>query len=177
LRLAGKPNTISSGNVVSKIPFTRGVSIEFLDRNTNTYYSHSGFGSGNLQDELGSTTRWWTTYIPNGYTIGITASNRLLRIPPGASNVVLDAPGGYNWYQNTNTNYRHRIQWDSLNNINCYRDNTLVLSATNNVYAAGNKFLHFTQGEYSDGRGGDRYMDWVFVRKYSVNEPFVSGWG
>jgi arginine deiminase len=76
-----------------------------------------------------------------------------------------------------NTNYRHRIQWDSLNNINCYRDNTLVLSATNDVYAAGNKFLHFTQGEYSDGRGGDRYMDWVFVRKYSVNEPFVSGWG
>jgi hypothetical protein len=52
-----------------------------------------------------------------------------------------------------------------------------VLSATNDVYAAGNKFLHFTQGEYSDGRGGDRYMDWVFVRKYSVNEPFVSGWG
>ena len=177
LRLAGKPNTISSGNVVSKIPFTRGVSIEFLDRNTNTYYSHSGFGSGNLQDELGGTTRWWTTYIPNGYTIGITGSNRLLRIPPGASNVVLNAPGGYNWYPSVNTNYRHRIQWDSLNNINCYRDNTLVLSATNDVYAAGNKFLHFTQGEYSDGRGGDRYMDWVFVRKYSVNEPFVSGWG
>jgi C1A family cysteine protease len=176
LRLAGKPNTISSANVVSKLSFTQGVSIEFRDMVTDLNYAHTGFGSGTLQDEFGGASRWWTTFIPNGYTVLETTYDRIARIPPGTEKVYLDELVNRTWYVGTNTYYRHTIEWDVNNNIRGYRDSTELLSANDAVFSSGVKYLHFSQGEYSTGKGGDRFIDWVFVRKFAAVQPVVTGW-
>ncbi|KUG10026.1 cell surface protein [hydrocarbon metagenome] len=178
LHLAGLANSVSSANVISKIPFTRGVSIEYLNKIDNANYALSGFGSGTTQDETGGSTNWHLTSLPNGYgTASVATSDRIYEYPPGAARIQHATASGGSLYTALNTFYRHTIRWDSSNNIKSFRDGTEVLSATDSTYATGNKYIHFSQGEYSDGRGGNRYIDWVFVRKYTITPPAISAWG
>ncbi len=47
----------------------------------------------------------------------------------------------------------------------------LWTNATNTTFLNSQKSILLSQGEYSAGYGGDRYIDWVFVRQYREPEP------
>jgi len=50
----------------------------------------------------------------------------------------------------------------------------VLLKATDTTYLNDNKNILLSQGEYSGGQGGNRYIDWILVRKYASPEPSVS---
>jgi hypothetical protein len=177
LQLAGLANNNTSGNVISKTALTRGVSIEYRDKISNANYAISGFGSGTTQDELGGSTNWWLTYLPNGYAItSISTSDKMHEIAPSAARSEIALASASSLYPQLDTYYRHKITWDSSDNIKAFLNDSEILSANDNTYASGNKYIHFSQGEYSDGRGGNRYIDWVFARTKAATEPTVTAW-
>ena len=48
-----------------------------------------------------------------------------------------------------------------------------ILEASDTIYRSENKNILLSQGEYTDGLGGNRYIDYIFVRRYASPEPKV----
>ena len=53
------------------------------------------------------------------------------------------------------------------------RDPVLRDKATDTDWLNNDKYILISQGEYSNGYGGDQYVDWIRVRKYTNSEPTV----
>ena len=48
-----------------------------------------------------------------------------------------------------------------------------ILEASDTIYRSENKNVLLSQGEHSNGWGGNRYIDYIFVRRYTSPEPKV----
>jgi len=48
-----------------------------------------------------------------------------------------------------------------------------ILEASDTTYHSESKNILLSQGEYSNGWGGNRYIDYIFVRRYTSPEPKV----
>ncbi len=51
------------------------------------------------------------------------------------------------------------------------------LTGTNTSWLSDNKNIHLSQGEHTSGNGGNRSVDYVFVRQYVSPEPLSYTWG
>lgn len=175
LTLSGKPSTSSSGSILSVDSFTRGVIVEYRDKISNKYYVDTSFGTGNLQDDAGGTSYWWHTVLGNSYCIyeqDTTALQPICKFAAGGSRDKIGSATAAS-YPALNTFYNHKFEIQE-SNLNLYRDGTLIKSATDTTYTGTEFKLLFSQGEYSNGCGGTRTIDYIRVRKYTATEPTLT---
>jgi len=181
LHLAGEPNVISSGNLKSvNAVLTNGFMIELKHKIDDEHYADVSFGSGSLQTEDGGTS-WFHTTLGNGYLfmwqspVSGESSNDIAikKAPEGAATTLL---AGKDTGSLTTLNEWHtlKIIYKEDGTLKWYHDGALWLSVTDTTYLNDAKYLLLSQGEYSTGCGGNRYIDWIIVRKYVASEPSYS---
>ena len=175
LHLAGEPNTISSGNAISKSAFlTNGFSIRARRKYSAENYPVISIGDGVLQGlDSGGQVKWWITSQGDGYAwwqISLT-SRAISKSPSGSSKTNMgssaDSFGVLNTYEIIEFSY------ETNGTLKWMHDSIEKISGSDTTYLSSSKYLALTQGEYSDGRGGDSYYDWVFPRKYASPEPTI----
>jgi len=181
LHLAGESSVISSGNVKSLSTFTYDFSIILRHKIDEEHYADTSIGSGSVQDISGGTSGWHHTVLGDGYIFkwqspvggGSSKDISINKCPSGSSSTVLTSYDGGGL---TTLNEWHKLTmiYDSSGNLKWYHDGTLWLEATDTTYLNNAKYLLLSQGEYSGGEGGNRYIDYVFVRKYADPEPTIS---
>jgi len=184
LQLAGKANVISSGNVVSKATFEKGIYIEYREKVDHGHYHDTTFGSDTtLEDLSGGTSDWWHTSLGNGYILFCQDSDTTGTEGNWFHGIRKRGTGSYTNiayidtvapHPSLNTYYVMQVRWDASDNIVWKRDATTLKAVSDSTYAAGTMHLHFHQGEYTSGDGGNRYIDWVRVRYYAATEPTLS---
>ena len=176
LHLAGKSKTISSGNVLSTATFTNGFAIRARRKYTKDHYVDISIGNGTLQDlDDGGQSKWWHTTQGDGYSWpqqDLTA-HYITKTPSGAAKTKLANDDSNSWGA-TNTFEEIEFIYDSSGLLKWIRNGVEKLSATNTSYLSSDKYLLLSQGEYSDGHGGDSYYDWIRIRKYTSSEPTTS---
>lgn len=175
LILSGKPNTVSSGNVVSVDTFSRGIIVEYRDKISHVSYPDTSFGSGSIQDTAGGSSNWYHPVIASGYAVFEQAANtliRLVRVPPGAIIQYIGTVAAVS-YPSLNTYYSHKWEIQG-SDIKFYRDGTVIKSASDSTYTGSDFRLMFSQGEYSNGDGGTRTVDYIRIRKYVATEPTLA---
>jgi hypothetical protein len=181
LQIAGAPNQVSSGNVISistiqKTP-TVGFSLEYREKADNISYLTTTIGTTNtLQGNDGSSTNWWFTVLSTGYgyVVNDTADYQVLTRDPPSANYVQVAKSSSIIPISVNSYYRRAMRYNVSNQLSGYTNNSLSLSGTDSTYSTGNFYIHFGQGEYSNGNGGNRYIDWILIRKLVDTEPVLS---
>lgn len=173
LRLSGVQNTISSASIQSKQTFTNNIAVEMRSKADNPDYQHFSLGGGEISDYSGGTTDWWVTTQKFGYlwlwnTSTSASVRKMPSIGPGSLIGTTFAPGNGDTYRTD------KFIYDSSGNLKWYIDGVLKNSATDTEFLNTAKKILITQGEYSDGNGGNRYIDWIFVRSYVSSEPTYS---
>jgi len=173
LHLAGKSNTISSGNVLSTATFTNGFAIRARRKYTEDHYADISIGNGTLQaQDDGGQSKWRHTVQGDGYGCMQQAldSHFITKTPSGSGHSELANDDSNSWGA-TNTFEEIEFIYDSSGHLKWIHNGVEKLSATNTDYLSSDKYLLLSQGEYSDGRGGDSYYDWIRIRKYTSSEP------
>lgn len=177
LRLAGKADTISSGNVqsITQLP-NNNFLIQVKRKANNESYRDISIGSGSLVG-MDSGTDWWHTTFYNGYIFLIQsgAANHRghVKETDGVSATLTNlgtAPGITDWHIEEHSylsNGTLESKFDGANSI----------SNTDTTHLNLAKYILLSQGEYSSGAGGDSYFDFVLVRKYVSPEPTWGSWG
>ena len=147
--------------------FTQAI-IEIREKCNATYYMHSSVGSGSTcltgSNKYMASGYYFMKYMPT--------SMRMRRADAVCG--VVDI--GTNFDMGTWTSYethKHIICNDASNNIRWYISNVLENQATDTTHLSNDKKISLSQSEYG-GRGGIHYVDWIFVRKYTANEPTTS---
>jgi hypothetical protein len=177
LRLAGKPSTVSSGNVksITQLP-DNNFFIAVKRKANNIYYRDISIGSGNLVGMDGAID-WWHTTFYNGYLFWIqsdaTDFRRHVKVINGVDTHLGNrgnAPSITDWHIE-----EHSYLSDGT--IISKFDGANSISNTDTVHLTCAKYLLLSQGEYSDGNGGDSYFDYVFVCKCVSPKPTWGTWG
>jgi len=181
LHLAGEQDVTSSGNVKSKTTFTNGFIIELRHKIDEEHYADVSIGSGQIQDPSGGQSNWYHTFISDGYGFfwqtpisgSVQRDIIIEKIPANEAKIDLIWKDAGDL---TTLNEWHTLKYvyDSSGNLKWYHDGTLWLETTDTDYLSNAKYLLLSQGEYSAGAGGNRYIDWVRVRKYADPEPGIS---
>jgi len=175
LHLAGEPNVISSGNVLSNATFTNGFDIRVRRKYSEEQYPDISIGNGVLQDEdNGGQSSWWHTSQGDAYVWKQQSlSERYInKDPSGGSKVELS--GSSSSFGALNTYEVDDFTYGINGNLEWVYNGVKRLSAKNTDYLTTAKHLLLSQGEYSNGAGGDSYYDWVLVCKYASPEPTTS---
>lgn len=174
LHLAGEPNVISSGNLITKIfTVTHSIKYESKRKGTANHYRHMNIGYGDIQGNGG--TDWWWMNFQYGYMFAVgDNTGKLMRWDDGSS---IDLTSYDSMAAGDNTWYRESIEYDENGQITWKTNDYTVAQTTDTTYKDSNKYIFLTQGEYSNGNGGDSYFDWVFVRKCISTEPAYSSAG
>jgi len=186
LHLAGEANVISSGNVKSIDTFTHSFLIKLKHKIDEEHYANVAIGSGSLQDVNGGNSDWHFTTLGKGYiwrwttpvSGGGSRDFEIDRTPEGSSYTRLMYHDGGDL---TTLNEWHELEYiyDQNGKLSLYHDGSLMdsIEATDTTYLNDDKNILLSQGEYSSGVGGNRYIDYVFVRKYVDPEPAILSWG
>jgi hypothetical protein len=179
LQLAGAPGVISSGNAVSKQTFSRPCIINYRDKLDDYSYPDTTIGSGALQDWAGAQSDWWHTYQASAYGIMVNNGSNswfIEKSTAGAASSTLRT-GSEATYPSLNNFKSHSIILGpsdiTFKSGDTFESQTVLGSITDSTYTTGLK-IHFGQGEYSSGAGGNRYIDRVFVRKYDPVLPTLT---
>ena len=175
LHLAGEPDVISSGSIVSKNTITNGIIIKTRVKYTSDYYVDITIGNGVLQDlNNGGQSEWWHTCQGNGYSYILQSLTYhiVYKAPSGTAGVGLAYSD--NSCGATNTFEINEFVYDSSGNLKYILNGTQLFSATDTDYLSSNKHIGLHQGEYSNGDGGSSYYDWIFVHQYTDLEPTTS---
>ncbi len=185
LLLAGAPNTISSGNAWGKPLLSRNVIIEYRDKISDKEYPNTCYGKGGVGDVLSTESGpdlWWHTGLFSAYAVRVqdgtsSGSCDLRRTDPsikGNTKTLATATSAF--YPSLNTFYTHRFEVQTAS-LKFYRDGVLIASGSDTTYSGDDFRLLFSQGEYRDGRGGTRTIDYVLIRAYSSTPPAATAFG
>lgn len=173
LRLAGAPNVNSSANVKSIQTFTNDIVIEIRKYADNAVYRDASLGAGDLVDQSGGAANWYHTTLASGYNwwTNSDAVSGVARVPASGGVAGLGTFAGLG----TGSSYEtHKFIYDSSGNLKWYVDDVLKHSATNTAFLSDAKRLLISQGEFTNGNGGNSYVDWVRVRGYASTEPSIT---
>jgi len=175
LHIAGKPNTISSGNVWSEnFTVTYDFKMECSKKANHDGYRDINFGDGDIYGEC--TDRWWHTMFEDGYHLFADTSqtgkilyyNCPTKTGLGDYETMVDADGTF---------YRETFFYDYTGALYWTSGAYVVADETHTTHLNLDKHLMLSQGEYSNGAGGDSYYDWVFVRLFnSTTESTFCNW-
>jgi len=171
LHLAGEAGVTSSGNVKSILTFTNAVAIEIKRKCDSENYRHFSLGSGAVCER--EVTKYYETTLKDSYCwyIGGAGADQaqLQEVDSDCDKINLDVATIA-----AATDYERVLFTYDSNGVLKWLVNTIEeISTTDTTYLADSKNILITQGEYKDGRGGNQYVDWVFVRKYASPEPLI----
>lgn len=176
LLLAGQPNVISSGNLWAKIPFGRDVIIEYRDKVSDKHYPDTSYGKGGVGGVFDpESNSWWHTGLYEAYAIRVQEGNATSASWVDKTDISTDeniqlGKSTSPIYPLLNTYYIHKFVIGELD-LKVYRDDMLIISASDTTYTGDGFRLLLTQGEYIDGRGGIRTIDYALIRAYSPTPP------
>ena len=182
LHLAGEPNVISSASIESTFTFLSGIVVRIKHLINEEHYSDVSLGYGNLVGATGS-GNWWHTTFENGYLFmwqspvsgesSIDAA--IYRMDTGTYTALTSLDSG--GLTKLNKWYILEYIYTDSGELRWVHNGNLWLSTTDTTHLSSNKKLLISQGEYSGGQGGDRYIDYIFIRKFIDPEPSHGAWG
>jgi hypothetical protein len=174
-------DSISSASILSIDTYTNSIAIRMRRKYAagTEFYIDTSLGSGTVEDAGGGTSGWHHTTLASGYLWlyqdPTNAANGLYRMPASGELVELQAHA----HDIFDTNYlTHELQYSQNGVLGWVVENVVAAySVTSTTFLNDAKTILVSQGEYSDGRGADSYLDWLLVRKYVSPEPAHSTWG
>jgi type III secretion system FlhB-like substrate exporter len=175
LHLAGEPNVFSSGAVRTLMSFTNGIALRLKHLIDEDKYAHVFLGSNTLiytdtHITLDFSYKWhWQSPVSAGDSKDIFYT----RWDNGAYTFLE--------YITTTTPLTTANEWHILDHIyttsgklDWYHDGTQWVTTQDTTYLNTVKYWLIEQGEYTTGPGGNRFIDYAFVRKYIEPEPSFS---
>lgn len=187
LHLAGASNNISSASILGQHTFTNNVVLELKQRINNKFYADVSFGSsvGAIRPERFPIPRpWHHTTIQNSYQWmwggatnpidSLSGNGAKIRRFIGNDNPSDVALATLSSTSSLNAWHKLRYIYSDSGAIRWYHDDNLWQSSTDTTFLNSDKRFLISQGEHSDGSGGDRYIDWIFVRQYASVDPTFS---
>jgi len=176
LKISGEEGVISSGNIESISTFDNNVAIHYKRHSDGANYRHVSLGTGEIVDENGGSTDWWTTRYEDGYTVYIQSDANPMHIFEISSGVetTLDSnsnpPLSGNWYE-------YQYIYDDDGNLEFNNapeidgEWTSLVGSYDSTHITSEKHILLTQGEHSSGAGGTSLFDVLFIRKHVSTEP------
>lgn len=173
LTLAGEPAVASSASIQSLKTFKNDFVVEIKNKISSSNYNDFSIGDGMIFEniEMPGIAYWYTSY-ENGYFFNWQTTSSLsifhienslktrLKLISGVSQPLAE------WHK---LNYTY----SSDGNIIWGKNNSLLGSAIDANFINTHKHLLISQGEYSDGSGGPRNLDYIFVRRYTPVTPTI----
>jgi len=167
LHLVYQQNTDGSVYVKSKVPITNNYKIMVRHMIDEEHYADIALGFGDAYPLKG--TDYWHVGFKNGYffmwqtPISGKEVNDLAihRWDDGSYNMLVNK--GAEGLTTLNEWHTIEITYRADGTIEWYHDGTLWLSVTDTTYLDDLKYLMLSQGEYSEGWGGNRYIDYVLA--------------
>jgi hypothetical protein len=177
IHLSGAAGTISNAAIKSTATVTNNFMIVIRNRVDNERYWDTGFGSGSVMAENGGTTDWWHTVLAGGYSFsmqtpvsGDNAVDAYIR-EISTEGLAANIATYNNSFSTLNAWHTLKMSYSSSGELKLTHDTTEILSVTDTTFLNSAKYVFVTQGKYSDGIGGNRYIDYIYVRTLATTEP------
>lgn len=181
IRLSGAPNQISSGGILLKQNFTNNIILELKHKIDDGYYADVSLGGGDVRSEVvGGTPSWHHTVLQDGYhwmwggaNSPVSSANSAFAIKRFSANLNGQTISSTALPSLSTLNQWHKLKYvyTSTGILMVYHDDILWQTATDTTFLNTDKKFLISQGEYSNGRGGNRDIDYLFVRQYAQFEP------
>ncbi|MDD3284777.1 MAG: DUF2341 domain-containing protein, partial [Patescibacteria group bacterium] len=198
--LSGQPNTVSSANIRTTKKFTNNIIIELRQRISNERYWDTSIGSYVASEEgfyearkgevvirsreyptLSSSSPWYHTTLGAGYmwnaddVNSVSSKARVYKMVNITANTNALASSSGTPIHPVNQWLKNRYIYSGSGNLQWYVGDNLIVSSNDTAYLDNEKYLLLSQGAYTTSNwGGNREIDYVFVRQYATTTPSIS---
>ena len=173
LTLAGESSVASSASIQSLKTFKNDFVVEIKNKISSQNYNDFSIGDGMIFENIvmPGIAYWYTSY-ENGYFFNwqITSSLSIFHIENSLKTKIIQISGTT---QTLGEWHKLNYTYTSDGNIIWEKNNSFLGSVSDTNYLNTDKHLLISQGEYSDGSGGPRNIDHIFVRKYTKIPPTI----
>jgi hypothetical protein len=185
LTLEAKQSLSSSANLRStKKILSNNIVIELKQKVTDNSYVNTSIGNMRAEDshylcyDQMNPNSYWNTLLCFGYFFASYGNKWIISYAStfGVVNKINGGGSGYVYAPPINTYAKIKYVYTDDGNTLWYYNDQLIThgDSLNTNYLNTEKYLLLSQGEYENGAGGTRTVDYIFLREYSNEDPVIS---